>query len=334
MDGGDVVDHVGGASSPDVASGVGSREPGCRTDFQPQRAEARTTNHRDVGPVSVVIPAYNEAAAVGPTLEQVQAVMAESGLEGEVIVVDDGSTDGTADEVVRHPGVRLVQHPHNRGYGAALKTGIRQARYDTIVILDADGTYPCAMIPSLVARIGPYDMAVGARTGAEVHVPFTRRPAKWALNRLANYLSGMEIPDLNSGMRAFKRGVAERFFRLLPSGFSFTTTLTLALLTNDYNVIYIPVNYYRRVGRSKIHPIRDTINFFSLVVRMVLSFRPLRVFAPLALVLGLLGTVKVIYDVNAYHFHLATSTVVLLTLTFQIVVLGLIADLVVSLHRS
>lgn len=288
----------------------------------------------DTGPISVVIPAYNEAAAVGPMLEQVQAMMAKAGLEGEVIVVDDGSADGTTDEVGRRPDVRLIRHPYNKGYGAALKTGIRQARHDIVVILDADGTYPCTMIPHLVAEIGPYDMAVGARTGAEVHVPLIRRPAKWALNWLASYLSGLRIPDLNSGMRAFKRDVAMRFFRLLPSGFSFTTSLTLALLTNDYNVVHIPVDYYHRTGHSKIRPIRDTIAFFSLVVRVVLSFRPLRVFVPLAVVLVLLSLGKIIYDVNVYDFHLATSTVVLVTLTFQVILLGLIADLVVSLHRS
>ena len=288
----------------------------------------------DVGPVSVVIPAYNEVAAVGLTLKQVQVVMAEAKLEGEVIVVDDGSTDGTADELARHAAVRLIRHQYNRGYGAALKTGIRQARHNIIVIIDADDTYPCEMIPHLAAEIGPCDMAVGARTGAEVHVPLVRRPAKWALNRLANHLSGQEIPDLNSGMRAFKRDVVQRFFRLLPAGFSFTTSLTLALLTNDYNVVYIPVDYYHRTGHSKIRPIHDTINFFSLVVRVVLSFRPLRVFVPLAMVLILLSLGKIIYDINAYDFHLATSTVVLVTLTFQIIVLGLIADLVVSLHRS
>jgi glycosyltransferase involved in cell wall biosynthesis len=289
---------------------------------------------RNEGGVSVVIPAYNEAEAIAPTFEEVQAVMDEAGLEGEIIVVDDGSTDGTADEVARHPAVRLIRHPYNKGYGAALKTGIRQARHNIVVILDADGTYPCVMIPRLAAEIGPYDMAVGARTGKEVHVPLVRRPAKWALNWLASYLSGVKIPDLNSGMRAFKRDVVVDFFRLLPSGFSFTTSLTLALLTNDYNVVHIPVDYYHRTGRSKIRPIRDTINFFSLVVRVVLSFRPLRVFVPLALVLVLLSLGKIIYDITAYDFHLATSTVVLATLTFQIIVLGLIADLVVSLHRS
>ena len=135
-------------------------------------------------------------------------------------------------------------------------------------------------------------------------------------------------------MRAFKRDVVTSFFRLLPSGFSFTTTITLALLTNDYNVINIPANYYPRTGRSKINPLRDTIAFFSLVIRMVLSFRPLRVFVPLALIFSTLSLIKVVYDVILYDFHLATSTVVLVTLTFQLAVLGMVADLVVSLHRS
>jgi glycosyltransferase involved in cell wall biosynthesis len=285
-------------------------------------------------PISVVIPAFNEAQAIGPILEQIQSVTSEADFEAEIIVVDDGSTDGTADMVTQHPRVHLVQHIHNRGYGAALKTGIRQAQHNTIVILDADGTYPCTMIPRLAAEIGAYDMAVAARTGSDVHVPFSRRPAKWVLNRLANYLTGLEIPDLNSGMRAFRRDVVMNYFRLLPSGFSFTTTLTLALLTNDYNVVNIPSNYYPRTGQSKLHPVRDTISFFSLVVRVVLSFRPLRVFVPLALIFTVLSLIKIIYDINVYDFHLATSTVVLVSLTFQIVVLGLIADLVVSLHRS
>lgn len=284
--------------------------------------------------VSVVIPAYNEAQAIGHTLEEVLRVLQEAALPSEVIVVDDGSTDATALAVSEVPAVRLIQHPYNKGYGAALKSGIRQAQHETIVIVDADGTYPYGAIPDLVAQMGPYDMVVGARTGAEVHIPLLRRPAKWALTRLANYLSGMRIPDLNSGLRAFKRDIAINFFRLLPSGFSFTTTLTLAMLTNDYNVLYLPVDYYQRVGSSKIHPIRDTINFFSLVVRMVLSFRPLRVFVPLASIFITLSTIKVLYDINAYDFHLATSTVVLLTLTFQIIMLGLIADLVVSLHKQ
>lgn len=285
-------------------------------------------------PVSVIIPAYNEARAIGPTLEKVSQMLCDADLHGEIIVVDDGSTDGTADVVAQHKNVHCFRHPQNKGYGASLKTGIRRARHDVVVITDADGTYPIDRIPDLVCQMDGYDMVVGARTGANVSIPAIRRPAKRALNKLANYLSDTEIPDLNSGLRAFRRDIAISFFRMLPSGFSFTTSITLAMLTNDYNVLYIPIDYYARTGKSKIRPFRDTINFFSLVVRVVLSYRPLRVFVPVAAVLSLISVAKVIYDINAYDFHIATSTVVMLTLTFQVIVLGLIADLVVSLHKS
>ncbi len=285
-------------------------------------------------PISIVIPAYNEAGAILPTLEKIKQVTTAANLVSEIVVVDDGSTDDTAVTIQQVSGVRLFVHPQNKGYGASLKTGIRQAQYENILIIDADGTYPIDMIPVLAAKMADYDMVVGARTGETVHIPLIRRPAKWALTRLANYLSGMEIPDLNSGLRAFKRDVAINYFRLLPSGFSFTTSITLALLTNDYNVLYVPIDYFQRTGKSKIRPFQDTINFFSLVVRVVLSYRPLRVFVPLVILLSLLSLAKVIYDITAYDFHLATTTVVLLTITFQTAVLGLIADLVVSLHKS
>jgi glycosyltransferase involved in cell wall biosynthesis len=285
------------------------------------------------GDISIVIPAYNEAGAIGPTLAALRQMIDASGLSAEIIVVDDGSTDGTGDQVTALNGVRLIRHRQNRGYGASLKTGIRQACHDIIVITDADGTYPIDMIPELVSEIGPFDMVVGARTGEQVQIPLVRRPAKAALNRLANYLSGVEIPDLNSGLRVMKRDVVLNFFRLLPSGFSFTTSVTLAMLTNDYNVSFVPIDYFQRTGSSKINPIKDTVNFFSLVVRMVLLYRPLRVFVPIVAVFLLLSATKIVYDINAYDFHLATSTVVLATLTMQMLVLGLVADLVVSLHK-
>ena len=285
------------------------------------------------GDISIVIPAYNEAGAIGPTLTALREMIEKSGLSAEIIVVDDGSTDGTGELLKCEKGVRLIQHPKNKGYGASLKTGIRQACHDIIVITDADGTYPIDKIPELAAEIGPFDMVIGARTGQEVHIPLVRRPAKAALTRLANYLSGVEIPDLNSGLRAMKRDIVIGYFRLLPSGFSFTTSVTIAMLTNDYNVKFVPIDYFQRTGSSKINPIKDTINFFSLVVRMVLLYRPLRVFIPVVAVFMLISAIKILYDINAYDFHIATSTVVLVTLTFQMLVLGLVADLVVSLHK-
>ena len=284
-------------------------------------------------PISVVIPAYNEAMAILEIIEKIQKVLLDENIVGEIIVVDDGSADQTA-EVVPQTTCRLIRHPYNKGYGASLKTGIRQAKNSIVLIIDADGTYPCEAIPLLIKEMDTHDMVVGARTGDIVQVPLLRRPVKWVLNKLANYLSGTSIPDLNSGMRAFRRENVISYFRLLPSGFSFTTTITLIMLTNDFNVLYLPINYYERTGKSKIRPVHDTINFFSLVFRMVLFFRPLRIFVPMIFFFSFLSIAKVIYDINTYDFHLATSTVVLLTLTFQTTILGLIADLVVSLHKT
>jgi glycosyltransferase involved in cell wall biosynthesis len=279
--------------------------------------------------VSIVVPSYNEEAAIATTLNEIKEAMASSSLPWEIIVVDDGSTDRTA-EAVQGQAIRLLRHEHNRGYGAALKTGIRHARYDIIVITDADGTYPSQHIPELIGHIGEYDMVVGARTGADVRVPLLRRPAKWALNQLANYLANTYIPDLNSGLRAMRRGVLLKFFNMLPTGFSFTTTITLAMLTNNCNIKYIPINYKQRLGKSKIQPIKDTLNVLMLIVRIILFFAPLRILGSLGMVLLLAGSAKLLYDLWVYRFHVATSTIVILMTALQVIVLGLVADLIVS----
>ncbi len=290
--------------------------------------------HKLPHPISIIIPAYNEEESIKSTVEELLNTYHGALHLLEIIVVNDGSTDQTAAKVRAFPQIRLLQHETNRGYGAALKTGIRNSTYPIIVITDADRTYPNEEIPQLVNFLQDYDMAVGARTGQRVNIPLIRRPAKWLLNQLANYLSGIKIPDLNSGLRAFKRDIAIKYFSQLPDGFSFTTTITLAMLTNNYNVKYHPINYYKRTGNSKIKPIRDTINFFSLVIRTILYYRPLRIFIPVSSFLIILSAAKFFYDIVNYDFHIATSTVVLITLTFQTIVLGLIADLIVSLYKA
>lgn len=190
--------------------------------------------------LSVIIPVYNEEQGIGPVLTQLSCVLTGSGLSHEVIVVDDGSCDGTISIVGQHPGVILIRHQHNQGYGAALKTGIRHANFDLTCITDADGTYPCDLIPDLLERLvkSGYDMIVGARTMGKVAIPLIRRPAKWAIGQLANFVAGQPIPDPNSGLRVFRREVALQLFNVLPNGFSFTTTITLAMLTNGYLVNY------------------------------------------------------------------------------------------------
>lgn len=281
--------------------------------------------------VSILIPAFNEQEGIAEVLDSIQQMMKSQGIQGEIIVIDDGSTDQTA-EVVKACGVRLVQHDVNRGYGATLKTGIRNAQYDLMLITDADGTYPVDAIPFLLEAVQKCDMAVGARTGDHVKIPLLRRPAKWILQKLANYLAQKEIPDLNSGLRVFRRELAERFYDLFPEGFSFTITITMAALTSNYQVRFLPINYYRRKGKSTIRPARDFMGFLSLIVRMTVYFNPLRVFLPASLVLFLIGVVKAILDFINHNTFGVGAAIVILT-AVQILGLGLLADLTIRRTR-
>ncbi|GAI14328.1 unnamed protein product, partial [marine sediment metagenome] len=212
--------------------------------------------------ISIIIPVYNEEKSIASVLMEIEDVMNRNRLSYEIIVINDGSTDKTV-QVLKSSGsnVKVFSHRVNRGYGASLKTGICNAQHEIVVITDADGTYPNERIPELVSYIKDYDMVVGARTGVSVKIPLIRKPAKWLINRLANYLTGVRIPDLNSGLRVMKKAIANKFARLLPDQFSYTATITLAMLTNGYQVKYIPVDYHARIGQSKIKPIRDTLNF-------------------------------------------------------------------------
>jgi len=290
--------------------------------------------------VSVIIPAYNEQAAVGAQIAAVSQALRQSGIKHEIIVVDDGSQDQTTDEAVR-AGARVLRHLKNRGYGSAIKTGIAAAKHDIIAITDADGTYPSEQIPALMELLNTSDMAVGARTGSNVNIPLIRKPGKWVLGWLAERIAGQPIPDLNSGLRVFRRELALQYFPVLSNKFSFTTTITLALLADDYHVAYHPIDYYARVGQSKIVP-RHFMDFVVLVLRMAMLFQPLKVFLPAALTFGLLGAVKLVYDVAAsflrhpdnewsifYTPVVSTSAILLLLTGLQFLLIGMVADGVV-----
>lgn len=276
--------------------------------------------------LTIVVPAYNETGGIAPTLEQLKAAV--SGLDCEILVVDDGSHDDTAAQA-EASGVRVLRHDANRGYGASLKTGIRNARADVICITDADGTYPNDRIPELFQLMERYDMVIGARTGANVAIPLVRRPAKWCLNQLANLMAGTKIPDLNSGLRLFRKSVAEKYMRFLPSGFSFTTTITMAMLNDDYLVKYVPIDYYHREGQSKIRPIRDTSNFVMLILRVTMYFKPLKIFLPVALVMFLASAVAFATDVGQAS-GLSDKTVILSLATGMVFLVGLLADAVAN----
>lgn len=280
--------------------------------------------------VSVVVPVYNEEHGLPPVLMQLEQVMVASGIDFEIIVVDDGSLDNTAAVCAGFPGVTVLRHRQNRGYGAALKTGIRRARYDLICITDADGTYPNERIPDLVAcvRETGVHMAVGARCGEQVAIPLVRRPAKWMIGRLANWVSGQEIADINSGLRVFRRDVALRFFRILSDAFSFTTTITLAMLTNGYSVTYLPINYYARVGKSKIRPVRDTLGFTQLILRIGLYFAPLKIFLSLSLILLLFAVLWGLGSELLFGRLADVSTIVIVMTAVQVAGVGLLAELI------
>jgi glycosyltransferase involved in cell wall biosynthesis len=282
--------------------------------------------------LTIVIPAYNEERGIVPVIGQVRDAMETFEYDFEILVVDDGSRDKTAEQA-RTTGVRVVQHRQNRGYGEALKTGIRHAKYDRIAIIDADGSYPAQEIPRLAALLDDAEMVVGARTGANAAIPLIRRPAKKALTMLASYLTGVQIPDLNSGLRLFRRALAIEFFDLLPSKFSFTTTITLAALNSGYLVEYVEVDYYARTGSSKIRPIQDTWNFFMLVIRLTLIFRPLKVFLPIAIGLFLLAAVVLGIGWFGFGKIFDNTSMLLLFAAFQSVAIGMLAD-VVNVRRS
>jgi glycosyltransferase involved in cell wall biosynthesis len=280
--------------------------------------------------VSVVIPAYNEEKGVLEVLEEIQGVLKDTGIEGEIILVDDGSTDRTGEEARRCEGVTVLRHPENRGYGASLKTGIRHASNEYVFITDADGTYPNRRLPEFLHRFrdGPLDMVVGARTGKGAAIPLVRRPAKWFIGRLANFIAGMRIPDLNSGMRMFRRDVALQHLSVLPDGFSFTTTISLAMVVNGYLVEDVVIDYRTRVGRSKIRPIQDTLNFVQLVLRMGLYFAPLKIFLPLAGLLILLAAGWGLFSRLVLGQLADVSSLVIAMTGIQIAAVGMVAELI------
>jgi glycosyltransferase involved in cell wall biosynthesis len=255
-----------------------------------------TIDNTELAGVSVVIPAYNEEGAISDTIKEVRSVMDASKFEYELLIVDDGSQDRTV-ELATAEGATVIAQPENRGYGASLKTGIRRSKYDVIVITDADATYPSERIPELIDALEGYDMVVGARVGENVAIPLIRRPAKWVLGKIASYLAGRSIPDLNSGLRVMRKPLVKRFAHLLPSGFSFTTTITLASLCSGSLVKYIPIDYHARVGESKIKA-SHAFDFLLLIIRTIVYFNPLKIFLPAGAVFFLGGMAKFAYDVS------------------------------------
>jgi len=283
--------------------------------------------------VTVIIPAFDEEETIAEDINVIVETMQKSDYQYEIIVVDDGSTDKTAQIIEARKEVKLLQHSYNRGVGAARKTGILKAKGEIIVMTDGDGTYPNQDIPELMNYIKDYDMVIGARVGKNVTWPLIRRPARWFIRKLASYLIATKIPDLNSGLRVFKKNLARKFFAILPDGHSWVSTITLVFLANGYTIKYVPIDYYKRKGKSTIHPMKDTYNFILLVVRTVMYFNPLRVFLPLTGIVLSIAIVRTVYDATVLH-RIKESDIMLFLTGLIIGMLGLLADLIVRLQKK
>ncbi|MDQ4075338.1 MAG: glycosyltransferase family 2 protein [Chloroflexota bacterium] len=282
--------------------------------------------------VSVVIPAYNEELAIQNDIEVIRETLDAAGYPWELLVVDDGSTDRTA-EIAQSLGAVVLCHSYNKGTGGARSTGVRYARGEIVVMTDADGTYPNQDMPKLIEKVCEgYDMVVGARRQEKGTLRWLRTPTKEFIRRLASFMTGAPIPDLNSGLRAFRRDVALRFLGILPNTHSWVSTITLAMLANGYLVTYVPIDYYPRIGKSTFHPVRDTYNYLSLVFRALTYFNPLKVFLPVSLFIFLLGFIKMGYDIIVWQ-DIREADVIILVVAVLITMLGMLADLVVAQNR-
>lgn len=287
--------------------------------------------------VSIVLPVFNEAGHLAQEVRRIARAMDDSPYRYEIIVVDDGSTDGCLGELDDLPEaggrVRITSFAQNRGTGAARKAGTILAEGKTVVWTDADMTYPNDEIPELLGRLPGWDMVVGARRSEGGSLRWLRVPAKWLIRQLASFLTNTRIPDLNSGFRAFRREVAVQYLHLLPAGFSCVTTLTMSFLSNGYAVRYAPIDYAPRSGRSKFHWGRDTARYLRQVIRMVLLWNPLRFFAPVGSLLGAAGLAKLAYDLITKDLRVTTNAVVLLLTAAAVLIVALVADLLVQLNK-
>lgn len=283
--------------------------------------------------VSVILPAYNEEESLSQEIRKIRDVLENAKINYEFIVIDDASTDRTY-EIAKESGVQVIRHDRNKGVGGARKTGILNAKSDIIITSDADGTYPAEPIPEMIKEIEHSEMVIGARRVEKGTFFFLRRPAKFFIRKVASYLAGVTIPDLNSGLRIFKKSVALKYFYLLPDTHSWESTITLAFLCNHERVKYIPIDYFRRSGGiSSFHPVKDTYNYISLMIRTVMYFNPLRIFLPLTFLIFLVGASKTTIDFLRFR-SIGGMDVLLLMTALLVLIAGLLADLLVVLHRK
>jgi len=274
--------------------------------------------------ISIVVPAFNEAEIIG----QVVVAMAGTAPWREILVIDDGSTDDTGG-IAEAAGARVIRHPYNKGNGASVKTAIRSAAGDYVLIVDGDGQHRPADALRVAAELGRYDLVVGARTAGQASR--TRGAGNRLLNWLASYLSGRDIPDLTSGLRGARLTMLREFIHLLPNGFSTPTTTTMAFLKAGHNVTFVPIEAQRRVGHSKINLSRDGMGFVLILLRVITIFSPLRIFLPISLAWLALGVGYAIFTIIT-ELHITNTSVLLIILSVIIFLVGLVSEQISALR--
>jgi glycosyltransferase involved in cell wall biosynthesis len=280
--------------------------------------------------VSIIIPAYGEEAVIGSVVEKIHDVMNASGRSYEIIVVDDGSDDGTV-ENARNAGARVIAHPYNIGNGAAVKTGIRNAQGKYLLMIDGDGQHDPKDIPRLLEKLDTYDMVVGARTAQSQQSP-QRRLVNNIYNLCATYVCKRKIEDLTSGFRAIKTEIARRFLYMLPNTFSYPTTLTLAIVRAGHSLAYVPIETKWRKGKSKIKPLQDGSRFFLIIIKIATLFSPLRIFLPVSGTMFLIGLGYGLFKIFFMGGRYGPTSAMLMTVAVVIFMVGLVSDQVAQLR--
>jgi len=277
--------------------------------------------------ISIIIPVYNEEEGIKKVIDDLKVCLPNQ----EIIVVDDYSTDQTNQIIKNISDIKIITHTRNQGYGASLKSGIREAQGQYIIIIDGDGTYPIDAIPELIKYAEEYDMVSGARQGKnrDARWLYTQRIGKFILKKIAGYVTKTKIPDINCGLRIFKKETIKKFWDLYPQGFSFTTTSLVAFLSNDYRVKFVPINYHKREGKSTLKPFKSFTAFINLIFKISLFFKPIRVFLPLSISFFLLAIGIAVYSLVWDEIFYDTTVILISATALQTFFFGLLAEIIV-----
>ncbi len=285
--------------------------------------------------LSIIIPVYNEENAIGATLDDLLVYIKSHQLPWKVIVVNDGSMDTSPEILKQTDGIRLIHHPYNKGYGAALKTGINNAETEIIAFFDADGQHRPEDLEKMYENFIDYEMLIGQR-GKDSHRGWMRRPGKWILGKTANFLTSRKIPDLNSGLRIIKKATIIKLLHLFPNGFSFSTTSTVAFLNMGFNVGYHPIRVLKRTGKSNVKQLKHGSQTMLLILRLIILFNPLKVFIPFSILLFILGLVyEILFGIIFFPsgFRLIPAAFFLLLTSVLIFFFGLVVDQVSEMRK-